>query len=187
MVRLIILVNDLYLTVGVDCHEICALRIRQLAHQVEAEETLAVKFTPEVGPGGKRQIEAVVTNGSIPLMQKSTASFKAPAEQLPSRVAAMRVQRGSGNLVISFASSSGASHFAVSAKLSDGRELAYYVGARCHALKIKKVPAGVGATLKVAGVRYDLKMGRANSISIRAKAKSAGKKSKKLKKGKVCS
>ena len=80
-----------------------------------------------------------------------------------------------------------ASHYAVSAKLSDGRELSYYLGARCHALKITNVPAAVGAAVKIAGVRYDLKLGRANTISINANALSAGKKSKKLKKGKVCS
>jgi hypothetical protein len=57
----------------------------------------------------------------------------------------------------------------------------------CHALKITKVAAGVGASVKIAGVRYDLKLGRANTISIKPKAKSAGKKSKKPKKGKVCS
>ena len=43
------------------------------------------------------------------------------------------------------------------------------------------------AAVKIAGVRYDLKLGRANTISINANALSAGKKSKKLKKGKVCS
>jgi PKD domain len=146
-----------------------------------------IRFTPSLGQTRKRQIVAVVSRGAIPLYQKAIASFTAPALRLPSRVAAMRVQRGQGDLVVDFSSSSPASHYAVSAKLSDGRELAYYLGARCHALKITNVPAGVGAAVKLAGVRYDLKLGRANTISINADAKSAGKKSKKLKKGRVCS
>jgi hypothetical protein len=146
-----------------------------------------ITFTPSLGQTRKRQVVAVVSEGPIPLMQKAIASFTAPPLRLPSRVAAMRVQRGKGDLVISFASSSTASHYAVSAKLSDGRELSYYLGAGCHALKITKVPTGVGAAVKIAGVRFDLKLGRANTIAIGTKAKTAGKKSKKLKKGKVCS
>ena len=98
----------------------------------------------------------------------------------------MRVQRGSGDLVVSFARSSSASHYAVSAKLTDGRQLAYYIGGSCHSLKITKVPARVGGAIKIAGVRYDLKMGKAKAIAINPNARSAGKKSKKLKKGKVC-
>jgi hypothetical protein len=146
-----------------------------------------ITFTPSLGQTRKRQVVAVVSKGAIPLMQKAIASFTAPPLRLPSRVAAMRVQRGKGDLVISFARSSTASHYAVSAKLTDGRELSYYLGASCHALKITKVPTGVGAAVKIAGVRFDLKLGRANTIAIGAKAKTAGKKSKKLKKGRVCS
>jgi len=146
-----------------------------------------VTFTPSLAQTRERQVVAVVSKGAIPLMQKAIASFTAPPLRLPSRVAAMRVQRGKGDLVISFARSSTASHYAVSAKLTDGRELSYYLGASCHALKIAKVPAGVGGAVKIAGVRFDLKLGRANTITIRPKAKTAGKKSKKLKKGKVCS
>lgn len=146
-----------------------------------------ITFAPSLGPTRKRQVVAFVSKGAIPLMQKTIASFTAPPLRLPSRVAAMRVQRGKDNLVISFARSSTAAHYAVSAKLTDGRELAYYLGARCHALKIEKVPAGVGAAVKVAGVRYDLKLGRARTISIGTEAKSSGKKSKKLKQGRVCS
>ena len=54
-------------------------------------------------------------------------------------------------------------------------------------MKITKVPPRVGGAIKIAGVRYDLKMGKANTIAINANARSAGKKSKKLKKGRVCS
>jgi hypothetical protein len=145
-----------------------------------------VTFTPALGRTRKREIEAVVSKGAIPLLQKTIASFTAPPLRLPSRIAVMRAQRSGGNLVISFARSSSASHYAVSADLTDGRELSYYLGATCHALKIKKVPAGVGADVKIAGVRYDLKMGRANSLAIKPNAKTSGKKSKKLTKGKTC-
>ncbi len=146
----------------------------------------SVTFTPSLGPTRKRQIVAVVMRGGIPLMQKAIATYTAPSLQLPARPSVMRVQRGSGDLVVSFARSSSASHYAVSAKLTDGRQLAFYIGGSCRALKITKVPARVGGAIKIAGVRYDLKMGKANTIAINANARSAGKKSKKLKKGRVC-
>ena len=147
----------------------------------------SVTFTPSPGATRKRQIVALVTRRGIPLLQKVIASYTAPPLQLPSRPAVLRVQRGSGNLIVSFASSSSASHYAVSATLTDGRDLAFYLGASCHALKIASVPATVGAAIKIAGVRYDLKLGRANTISIKPSAKSAGRKSKRLKGGRVCS
>jgi hypothetical protein len=146
-----------------------------------------VMFTPALGRTRKRQIEAVVTKGAIPVAQKTIATFTAPPLRLPSRIAVMRAQRSGGNLVVSFARSSTASHYAVSAKLTDGRQISYYLAASCHALKIEKVPAGVGAEVKIAGVRYDLKMGAANTLAIKPNARTAGKKSKKLKKGRVCS
>ncbi len=73
----------------------------------------------------------------------------------------------------------------MSAKLSDGRELAFDIAGRCRALRIAKVPSKVAATVKVAGVRYDLALGRARTISIKAYARSAGR-TKKLRTGKVC-
>ena len=69
----------------------------------------------------------------------------------------------------------------------DGRELAFDLGGSCRALHIAKVPAGVGATVKVVGVRYDLALGRAGTISIKANRQSAGRIGKKWRPGKICS
>lgn len=146
-----------------------------------------VSFRPAAGPGAARHIQAVVTQRGIPLLQRNIASFRAPKPQLPSRVRLIRVQRNTGGLLVLFSKSSGASRYAVSAKLSDGRELAFDLRARCRALRIPSVGAGVAATIKVAGLRYDLAMGRARAVSLKAGARSAGSRSKKLRLGKVCS
>ena len=45
----------------------------------------------------------------------------------------------------------------------------------------------VAATVKIAGVRYDLAMGRSRSISIKAHKRSAGHSKKKWRPGKICS
>ena len=145
-----------------------------------------IRFHPAPGPGGKRKVQAIVTRRGIPLLQKNIASFKAPRKTLPSRVKTLRAKRGRGFLTIAFSRSFGASRYSVSAKLSDGRELAFDLAGRCRALRIAKVPSKVAAKVKVAGVRYDLAVGRARTISIKAHARSAGHTKKKLRTGKVC-
>jgi hypothetical protein len=93
-----------------------------------------IRFRPSHGPGGKREVQAVVTRGAIPLLQKNIASFRAPRQTLPSRVGKLRARRRHGSLVVAFRGSHGASRYSVSAKLADGRELAFDLGgdaARC--------------------------------------------------------
>lgn len=145
-----------------------------------------VAFRPAAGPGGKRKIQAVVMRRGIPLLQKSIASFRAPKPRLPSRVSLIRAQRTKTGLDVLFSPSSGASRYAVSARLSDGRQLAFDLAGRCRALRIPRVPSGVAAAIKVAGVRFDLAMGRAHAVSLKAKVHAAGSKSKKLRLRKVC-
>jgi hypothetical protein len=145
-----------------------------------------VSFRAAAGPGGKRKIQAVVTRRGIPLLQKSIASFRAPKPRVPSRVKLIRAQRTKTGVDVLFSSSSGASRYAVSAKFSDGRALSFDLAGRCRVLRISQVPRGIAATIKVAGVRYDLAMGRSRSVSLKANVSKAGSKSKKLRLVKVC-
>ena len=146
-----------------------------------------IRFRPSPGPGGTREIQAVVTRHGIPLFQKKIASFHVPKPRLPSRTTAIRARRGHGSLLVAFSRSLGASRYSVSAKLSDGRELALDLAGGCSALRIARVPAKVAATVKIAGVRYDLAMGRSRSISIKAHKRSAGPSKKKWRPGRICS
>jgi hypothetical protein len=160
-------------------------RLRPGTNQRILCATLA--FRPSAGPGGTRHVQAIVTKRGIPLVQKNIASFRAPKLVPPSQAKLIRVQRSKGGLLILFSPSSGAARYAASAKLSDGRELAFDLGGRCRALRIPKVPSGVSGSFKVAGVRYDLVLGRARGVSLKAAVRLAGSKSKKLRLGKVCS
>jgi hypothetical protein len=145
-----------------------------------------IRFRPANGPGGTRHIQAVVTRRGLPIMQRNIASFRVARPALPSRVALLRAQRGKGNLTVVFSPSLGASRYSVSAKLSDGRELAFDLRGGCRALRIAGVPSGDAAVIRITGVRYDLVSGRESQISIKAGAASAGSKSRKLRLGKVC-
>jgi hypothetical protein len=137
-----------------------------------------LKFRPSRGPGGKRSIQAVVTRRGIPLLQKDIATFRVASQKLPSRVGTLHAHRAYGFLVVSFPRSRGAARYEASAKLSDGRSLGFDLAPKCNELRIPDVPDAVGARVTIAGMRYDLAMGAARSISIAGGVRSAGPKSK---------
>lgn len=138
-----------------------------------------LRFHPAPGPGGVRKIQAVVVSrAGMPMLQKDIASFRAPRLRLPTRPRYLLARRANGTLRVAFMPSSGASHYLVSASLSDGRELAFELGPRCQAVLIKRVPRGVSAKVKVAGMRLDLAMGAPRTLSIKGGAASAGPKGK---------
>ena len=80
--------------------------------------------------------------------------------------------------MVAFPRSRGASRYSVSAVMSDGRELAFDLASKCRAVRIANVPAGVAATVRVGGIRYDLRSGAQRSISIASDATTAGPKGK---------
>ena len=146
-----------------------------------------VRFRPAPGVSAARTVQATVIRNGIPLLQRSIASFRAPRLTLPSRVGALRVKRSKQSLVVAFSPSSGAAQYAVSAKLSDGRDLSFDLKSGCRALRIPDVPTGVAAAIKIAGVRFDLAVGPMRAVAISATARSAGAKSKQRRLGKLCS
>jgi hypothetical protein len=64
----------------------------------------------------------------------------------------------------------------VTAVLGDGRRLGFDLAGSCRAVRIPKVPKGVGAVVKVAGVRYDVKAGRYRSVRLPGGRSTAGPK-----------
>lgn len=133
-----------------------------------------VSFRPARGPGGVRHVQAVVTRGGIPIARQNVAAFRAPRETLPSRLGRLRARRSGDGIVFTFPRSRGAARYTASAALSDGRRLGFDLGRRCRGLRIPAVPAGVAATIKVAGVRYDLRTGRYRTLALEAGNATAG-------------
>ncbi len=117
-------------------------------------------------PGRRPDIQAIVTRGGIPLARKNVAKFRAPRQPVPSRPGALTARRTGGGLVVVFPASRGASRYNATAVLADGRRLSFDLAGKCRAVRIPKVPAGVGAVVKVAGVRYDVKAGRYRSVKL---------------------
>jgi hypothetical protein len=138
-------------------------------------QCVTTTFKPSRGPGGKRTVRAVVTRNGIPLAQKNVASFVAPRETLPQRPGALRARRTkSGALVVVFPKVQGASRYSATAVLSDGRKLGFDLGPKCRAVRIPRVPKGVRATVKVAGVRYDTRPGQYRQVVMSKNSVTAG-------------
>ena len=137
-----------------------------------------VRFTPTRGPGGRRTVRAMVTRGGMTMTEKDIATFTAPAQRLPSRPGALRARRANGFLVVAFPRSTGASRYAASASLSDGREVGFDLAGKCRALRIANVPSDVSAVVKIGGVRYDLQTGTPRSIKVPANVTTVGPKGK---------
>jgi hypothetical protein len=133
-----------------------------------------VTFTPSTGPGGVRQIQAVVTRGGLPLARKTVASFTAPRETRPSRPGALRARRVGRDVVVAFPKSRGASRYTATAVLADGRMLGFDLAASCRAVRIPSVAKADAVSFKVAGVRYDLQTGAYTRITLARNRTSAG-------------
>lgn len=133
-------------------------------------------FQPSNGPGGTRRIEAVVTRGGIPLASKKVVSFRAPREVLPARPGALRLQRTADGIVAIFPLARGASRYNVTAVLTDGRSLGFDLRSNCRAVTIPAVATTVGATVKVAGLRYDMRNGKYRSGRLAAGKRASGPK-----------
>ncbi|MDO9356680.1 MAG: hypothetical protein Q7T55_23475 [Solirubrobacteraceae bacterium] len=133
-------------------------------------------FTPSRGPGGKRQIEALVSRDGIPITTKTIATFRASRERLPSRPAKLRARRVGTSVVVALPKVSGASRLSASATLADGRMLGFDLAASCRAVRIPAVDKGDSVRFKVAGVRYDLQTGKYRSVTLKGNRKSTGAK-----------
>ncbi|MDX6700722.1 MAG: hypothetical protein QOF26_948 [Baekduia sp.] len=133
-----------------------------------------VTFTPSNGPGGVRQIQAVVSRDGMPLTRKTVATFRVPPETRPSRPGALRARRVGKDVVIGFPKSRGASRYTATAVLDDGRRLGFDLAASCRAVRIPSVAGDDAVRFKLAGVRYDLQTGAYRKVTLAKNHKSAG-------------
>jgi hypothetical protein len=133
-----------------------------------------VTFTPSNGPGGVRQIQAVVSRDGMPLTRKTVSTFRVPPETRPSRPGALRARRVGKDVVIGFPKSRGASRYTATAVLDDGRRLGFDLAASCRAVRIPSVAADDAVRFKIAGVRYDLQTGAYSKVTLAKNHKSAG-------------
>lgn len=133
----------------------------------------SVDFRPSTGPGGKRQIIAVVERDGQPLSQKVVATFAAAKQKLPSTPSHFRMVRFSQWVVAAWNRKGDADKYSVSIKTGNGRQYGKMIPGSCSAIALP-IKSGEAVSVSVAGVREDLAVGTRNRGALSATAKRSG-------------
>ncbi|MTD42794.1 hypothetical protein GKE82_00350 [Conexibacter sp. W3-3-2] len=126
-------------------------------------------FTPADGPGGRRQIVALVSRGDLPLSAPVVATYTAPAPQRPATVRGVRARRTSGAVTVRWRAAARATGYVVRVRgRSSGRTLARVLGSRSRSVRITGVSADDGRlTVTVTGRDRRGRLGRASTVRVR--------------------
>ena len=136
-------------------------------------------FTPSFGPAGTREILAVVSRDGVPLSTTRVATFKAPKPATPTKPARLRLERRSSTVVVAFDRSLNASSHTLSFSLSTGKMFGVQPSKlSCRTVLITGVPKGVAVSVRVAGVRRDLEVGRYATATLVKNKSRAGNRAK---------
>ncbi|MDO9352657.1 MAG: hypothetical protein Q7T55_03115, partial [Solirubrobacteraceae bacterium] len=135
--------------------------------------TLAFRPTP--GPGGRRTLYAVVDNiDGTPRAKVRLASYVAPAQALPRAVTGLHLRRLPGRkVVVSWARRGASADHTLSVSLASGAKFGVLTG-RCRSVLLRGVSARDVVSVRVAGVRQDMRTGAYRSARIPSRAKRAG-------------
>jgi hypothetical protein len=131
-----------------------------------------VDFRPSSGPGGTRQIIAVVERDGIPLTQKKVATFVAK-QQLPAKPTRLRMVRFAKWVVAAWDKNASADQYSVSVKTSTGREYGRMLPGKCGSIAIP-ISGREAVNVSVTGVREDLAVGVRNHGALKPKEKRSG-------------
>jgi hypothetical protein len=138
---------------------------RQIGTSTRPHGTLRFHSAP--GPGGRRDIVAIVEQGGIPWAKLTVAHYKAPPTRRlrrPRRVVAKR--RGS-RLLVGWSRVRGARGYEARIALPrDGRRLLFFPRAKKHGLRVKGIEASDRARVSVAAIGPDLRPGRAGKAKL---------------------
>jgi hypothetical protein len=133
-----------------------------------------VDFRPSSGPGGTRQIIAVVERDGIPLTQKKVATYMAPKQQLPVKPTRLRMVRFAKWVVAAWDKSATADQYSVSVKTSTGKQYGRMLPGKCGSIAIPISGNGEAVNVSVAGVREDLEAGARNTGALKVSEKRSG-------------
>jgi hypothetical protein len=111
-----------------------------------------LSFTPAYGPGGRRQIVALVERDGVLRLRASVATYTAPAPSRPGRVPSLHLNRTRSAVSIAWRPAAGASRYLVRVNLSDGRHLARLLGTSARSLRLAGVSKSVRASVSIRGI-----------------------------------
>ena len=129
----------------------------------------SVRFKLADGPGGRRQIVALVEQNRTPRATLTVASFRAPGPKKPGRPRSLHVKRRRSRLIVSWRPNPPGFRHAVYLVLSNKRRIVQIVPARRHSFTLKGVSKRVGAKVLVVGLTAGNGKGPAARAAIKPK------------------
>ena len=100
----------------------------------------AIAFSPAVGPAGRRQIVAEITDNDLPFARPTIATYTAPPPLRPGRARRLRVHASHRAFTYSYAPPANANRVLVTLVTTDGRHLQRTVSSRVRSGSLP--PAG---------------------------------------------
>lgn len=121
--------------------------------------TRRLRFTPGPGPGGRRDIVALVSQNGLVRSERIVARFSAPPPARVGRARGLRVRRAGRNLVATWRPGAGLATQRVQVALADGRVIVRGLGPRARRIAVAGVRRGDRVRVMVIGQARDGRLG----------------------------
>jgi hypothetical protein len=119
-----------------------------------------LRFRPAPGPGGKRDVVAILEQNGVPYEKSTVARYRAPPSRHLRRPASVTVKRRGRKLVVGWAAVRGARGYQVRVSLPrDGRRLLFFPPPKKRGLRVKGVERSDLARVSVFAIGPDLRPG----------------------------
>jgi hypothetical protein len=124
-----------------------------------------LRFTPAIGPAGRREIVAQISLAGAPNQNLVVARYYAPSPPRASKPH-VRFTRSGAVILVTWSAAANAHGYTASAVLTDGQVITFTLGAGQRRLRL--VDAGLGGTLTVAGIGPDGREGQPALLHVSA-------------------
>jgi hypothetical protein len=128
-----------------------------------------IHFRPALGPIGRRQLVAQITEEKLPISTQTLGSFVVPRPPPPGRAKKLHVSAGSRALSFSFTPPANSAHTLLRIVATDGRRLQEIVPPRTRRGSVPVIGFHDGITVTVIGLAEDGSRGPAVKASARQK------------------
>jgi hypothetical protein len=108
-----------------------------------------IPFTPAPGPGGRRQIVAVVLIDGVPAPQQVIARYKAPKPEHADRPGKLQVKRRGTKIIAKWARSDNATRYGVVLRQRNGVQRMKRLRKKSHRIRFKRVAKTEKGTVSV--------------------------------------
>lgn len=137
-----------------------------------------LRFSPADGAAGTRTIEAIVEQDGLVRETKKVARYRAPGPVKPGQARGLRIRRRGSNATVTWRPAADASRYKVELTVDDGRRQLFFVSKGARRLVIPQVLARTRGSVRVIGLRPDMREGKAAKLTIKPKPKPKPKKRK---------